>query len=108
MARTRHAVGQHAGPGHLIAVVLQTKGQRTKSTGHGRGIHHSQNMKAKALRQIGRAGLTVEQAHDAFHQNQIRVLRSRMQARAAVGLARHPQIELVHRRAAGQGVPIRV
>ena len=90
MARIGHAVGQHTGPGHVGPVVLQAKGQRTKGSHHARGVHHRQHRQPKALRQIGRAGLAIKQAHHAFHNDQVCLQRRGMQARAAIGLARHP------------------
>ena len=58
--------------------------------------------------QVGRAGGAVEQAHHAFDEDEVVALRRSMQALAAVGLAVHPQVQLVHRLAAGQLVPVRV
>ena len=88
--------------------MLQTKGQCAKRARHGGRVHHRQHMQAKTLGQVGCAGLTVKQAHDPFHNDQVGLLRSSMQACAAVHLARHPQVHLVHRRATGQAVPVRV
>ena len=108
MPLAAHAVGQHTRPGHAGAVVLQAKGQRAKSARHGRCIDHRQHRHAKVLCQVGRAGGAVEQAHHAFDEDEVVALRRRMQALAAVGLAIHPQVQLVHRLAAGELVPVRV
>ena len=43
MPLAAHAVGQHAGPGHVCAVMLQAKGQRAKRARHGRCIDHRQH-----------------------------------------------------------------
>ena len=108
MPLAAHAVGQHTRPGHAGAVVLQAKGQRAKSARHGRCIDHRQHRHAKVLCQVGRAGGAVEQAHHAFDEDEVVALRRSMQALAAVGLAIHPQVQLVHRLAAGELVPVRV
>jgi hypothetical protein len=108
MARIGHAVGEHPGPRHVGAVVLQAEGQRAEGGHHARRVHHRQHRQAEALRQVRRAGLAVKEAHGTFDDDQVRLLRGRMQARTAISLAGHPQVHLVHRRAAGQGVPARV
>ena len=108
VARAAHAIGQHTRPGQARAVVLQAKRQRTKGARHGRRIHHRQHGHAEALGQVGGAGVAIEQAHHTFYQDEVGFLRRRMQALGAVGLAGHPQVELVHGRTAGKLVPVRV
>ncbi|MNT01355.1 hypothetical protein D3C72_1358170 [compost metagenome] len=108
MALAGHAVGQHAGPGQARAEVLQAVGQRAEGAGHGLGVDHGQHGQAQALGQLGRAGRAVEQAHHAFDDHQVGLARGGMQARAAVGLAGHPQVERMHRRAGGQREPVRI
>ena len=88
--------------------MLQAPGQRAEGTGHGARINDREHRQAKALRQIGRAQLAIEEAHDPFHNDEVGIERSLMQALRAVGLARHPQIKLVHQRAAGKREPVRV
>ena len=88
--------------------MLQAPGQRAKGARHGARVNHRQHRQAKALRQVGRAGLAVKQAHDPFDNDEIGVPRRMVQALRAIGLAGHPQVELVHRCAAGQGQPVGV
>ena len=108
MVGAAHAVGQQAGPAQAGPVVLQAMGQCAKGAGHARGVDHGQHRQAQPLGHIGRAGRAVEQAHDALHQDEVGLKRGGVQARTHVGLARHPQIDAVHGRAAGQLVPVRV
>ena len=62
----------------------------------------------EVLRQVGSAGVAVKKPHHPFDEDQIRRLRSSVQALRAVVLAVHPQVQLVHRGTAGQLVPVRV
>jgi hypothetical protein len=108
VALTGDPVGQHASPRHIRLVMLQAKRQRAKGARHGPGINHRQHRQAKTLRQIGRAGCSVKQAHDPFDQDQVRLTCCRGQTRAAVGLAIDPQVELIDRCAAGELMPDRI
>ena len=90
MALARHAVGQHAGPGQALAVVAQAVDDGAQRAAHGASIDHREHGHAEALGQVGHAVLAVEQAHDAFDQDQISLARGGMQACGAVGGARHP------------------
>jgi hypothetical protein len=65
-----------------FTVVLQAPGQRPKGAGHGDASITVSTGKPKALRQVGRAGLAVKEAHDAFNNDEVGVLRRIMQARA--------------------------
>jgi hypothetical protein len=71
MARAAHAVGQHTRPRAGRGGSAQAKGQRAKGARHGRGIDHRQHRHAKALGQVGRAGVAVEQAHHAFDEDEV-------------------------------------
>ena len=108
VARGAHAVGQHARPTQPALVMLQAKSQRAKGARHGRGIDHRHHRQAQALRQIGRTGLTIKQAHDTFNEDQVAVLRRSVQTGTHIGLAGHPHVHRVHRGAAGKLVPVRV
>ena len=112
MAVAGHAVGQHACPGQRAVavrlVVAQAVGHRAKGLRHGRGIDHRQHGQAQQPGQVGGTGCAVVQAHHPLDQNQVGLLRGAVQALAHIGLARHPQIHLMHRRTAGQLVPERV
>ncbi len=66
------------------------------------GVHHRQHRQAEALRQVGRAGFAVKQAHGAFHNDQVGLLRRRVQARRQSASPVIHRSSLVHRRAAGQ------
>ena len=107
-----HAVCQHAGPGQapvaILFVVAQAMHDGAQRLRHGAGLHHGQHRQAEAARQVGRAGRAVVQAHHAFDQQHISLASRGVQARADVGLAGHPQVDVVHRRAAGKLVPERV
>ena len=108
MMRRGHPVGQHAGPAQAGLVMLQAVGQRPESTRHGRGIDHGQHGQTQQLRQIARAEVAVEQAHDAFDKNQVSLLGRLMQALAHIRLARHPQVHRMHGRTTGELVPVGV
>ena len=88
--------------------MAQAKRQCAKRARHGRGIDHGQHRHAKVPGQVGRAGAAVKQPHHAFDEDQVRLDGGVAQSLRAVGLTVHPQIELVHRRPAGQLVPVRV
>src|SRR5512143_1137081 len=79
----------------------ETVSESTEGLGHGARIDDRGDREVEALRQIGAAGVAIEQAHHSFDQNQIRMLRSLMQARAAIILTRHPEIELIDRLSRG-------
>jgi hypothetical protein len=83
-------------------------GQCAEGARHGRGIDHGQHGHAKALGQVGRARVAVEQAHHALDEEQVGLERGVVQALGAVGRAIDPQVQRVHRRAAGQFMPVRV
>ena len=108
MALAGHAIGQHAGPGHAGPEALQPMRQRAEGAGHRLGVDHGQHRQAEALRQVGRARRAVEQAHHALDDHEVGLGRGRMQPRAAVGLAGHPQVERMHGRAGGEPQPVRV
>ena len=108
VAFSGNAVSQGTGPAQAGAEGLQAVGQCAKGAGHGAGVHHGHDGQAKALGQIGSTRVAIKQAHDAFHQDQVRLLGGLAQALAAIGVTGHPQIELIHRCATGELVPVGV
>ena len=112
MARAADMVGDDAGPGQAAAVgggvVLQAPGQGAKGAGHGGGADNAQHRNAEAAGDIGGTRLAVVQAHDAFDQQDVVLLRRLVQAGAHIGFAIDPQVQLVDRLAAGELVPVRI
>ena len=58
-------------------------------------VDQRQHRHAEQAGEIGAGRRAVEQAHDAFDQDQIGLLRGLIQQRLAVTFADHPQIELI-------------
>ena len=112
VAFAAHMVGQHAGPGQRLAggvgVMAQAVGHSPERIRHRRCAQDAQHRNAQQPRNISRTGLAIMQPHHAFDQDQVRLLRSAMQAFADILLPVDPQIELVHRPPAGQLVPVRI
>ena len=112
MALAAHMVGQHAGPGQRLAgwmgIVAQPVSHGTKGVRHGRRAQDAQHWNVQQPRNIGRTRFAIVQPHHAFDQNQVRCLRGPVQALADVLFAVDPQVELVHRPAAGQFMPVRI
>ena len=106
VARARHPIGQHPGPGQIRLVMLHAKRQGPESAHHGRSIDHGQHRQLKTPGQIGGTGFAIEQAHDALHQYQIGNVGGSGQSGTAVGLTIHPQIEVVNRCPTCQCMPV--
>ena len=108
VARAGHAVGQHPGPGQAGPVGFQAMHDGPQRASHGAGIDHGEHGHAGALGQVGHAVAAVKQAHHALDQEKVRLLRGGVQACSAVIPAGHPQVKVLHRRTAGELVPVGV
>nr|AIA99051.1 hypothetical protein T29Apl_00008 [Methylibium sp. T29] len=96
-----HAIGQHAGQPQARAVGGQPVGYGAEGLRHRRGIDHRQHWQPEVQGQIGTRRRAIVQTHDAFDQDQVSLRRRAVQQPGAVRGAAHPQVELLHRRAAG-------
>ena len=103
------AVGQHAGPGQgaarVFAPVAQAVGDGAQRLRHAACLNDGEHGQSEAPRKVGGAGVAVVQAHHAFYQHHVGLLRGLVQALAGVGFAGHPQIDVVRGLAAGELVP---
>lgn len=64
-------------------------------------IDHGEDGNAQPGRQIGAGAISIEEPHDALDQDEVRLARRLVQKLAAMGLATHPEIELIDRRPRG-------
>ena len=94
-------IAEHPGKWQIRLKGRQTMGHGAKGLGHGRAIDHRQHRYAEVSCQISRRGRTIEQAHHPFDQNQIGFTCRLPKQPAALRLANHPQIKLIHRCTAG-------
>ncbi|MNF76667.1 hypothetical protein D3C84_587870 [compost metagenome] len=108
VALAAHPVAEDTGKGQVRLVSGQAHGQGAEGLGHGGAIDHAQHRHAEAPSQIGGRGRTVEQAHHTLDEDQVGLPRRLPQQAAALGLAHHPQVQLVDRRAGGAGQDHRV
>ncbi len=108
MPLAAHAVGQHTGPGHAGAVVLQAKASAPKVPAMADASTTASTGTPKCCARSAALGVPSEQAHHAFDQDEVVLCAAACRRWRAVGLAVHPQVQLVHRLAAGELVPVRV
>jgi hypothetical protein len=101
MARTGHAIGQHAGKLQFGTIGQQALRQRADGLAHAARIDDGHHRDAQQLRQVGAAGFAIEEAHDAFDQQHVGLGGRQRHLAAAVILAAQPQVEVDHRLAAG-------
>jgi hypothetical protein len=101
-------VGQHAGKGQFGAIAGQPVGDGAESLRHGAGVDHRHHRDVEAAGEVGGRRAAVEEAHDAFDQDQVGILRGAGQSPARVILAAHAEIEILAGAAAGHGVNLRV
>ncbi len=99
--RTGHPVGDHPGKVQIRPVIRHAPGHRPEGLGHGPGVHQGGRGQAEAHRQVGAAGVAVEQSHHPFHQDQVRLGGRFVEQLLASLLAHHPQVQLMDRGAAG-------
>jgi hypothetical protein len=108
MARAADAVGEHAGEGQAGPVAGQAVGDGAEGLGHGAGVDQGHDRNGEALGDVGGRRRAVEQAHDAFDQDQVGFAGRAGQAPARVGLAAHAEVEVLAGPAAGDGVNLRI
>ena len=90
-------IGEGAGEGQARAVAGQAQRQGAEGLGHVGAIDHRQDGDAEQARQVGAGTVAIEQPHDPFDEDEIGLPRRLEKELAAVGLAAHPQVELVDR-----------
>jgi len=83
-------------------------GQRAEGLGHGRAVDHRQHRHAETPRQVGGAGVAIEQTHHAFDEDQIGFVGGLPKQPARFLLADHPQVELIDGPTAGASEDHRV
>jgi hypothetical protein len=75
--------------------VLESPGNGAEAAGHGAGIEYQQHRQAELARKCGGGGFAVVQAHHAFDQDQVGILRAAGQAPARIGLAAHAEVDVL-------------
>lgn len=108
VALAADAVAEDAGERQVRLVGGQAHGQGAEGLGHGGAVDHPQHRHAEVPRQVGGGRRAVEQPHDALDEDQVRLPRRFPQQAPALGLADHPQVQLVDRVAGGAGEDHRV
>ena len=106
--RAADAVGEGGVDRRTRPIVLEAVGDRTEAVGHRRAVDHGEDRNAEARRQFGRRRRAVKEAHDAFDEDEIGVARRLGQSAGNIGLAAHPEIDVLARRAAGDSVDLRI
>jgi hypothetical protein len=108
VVRAADAIGERRVQRGAGPVVLQTEGNGAKAVGHRRTVDHGEDRQAELARQVGGRGRAVVQPHDTFNEDQVGITRRFGQAPGDVVRAAHPQVDVLARRAAGDGVDLRV
>lgn len=108
VALAADAVAEHSGKRQVRLEMRQAVGQRAEGLGHRRAVDHPQHRHAETPRQVCRRGVAIEQAHHPFDEDQVGLAGGPRQQASRFGLADHPQVELVDRRAGGAGEDHRV
>ena len=97
MALVRDAVGDHAGNGN-VAVVRETVRNCAEGLCHRARIDDRRHRNVEAAGETGARRAVVVESHHALHDQHVGLSGRLVQKRAALALADHPQVELMHRR----------
>ena len=101
-------VGEHAGKRQVRLPGGEAVGDGGESLRHGLGVDHGHDRNAEAPRDVGAGRIAVEQPHHPFDEDQVGVPGGGVESPRGVFGPADAEIEVINRRAAGDGVDLRI